>query len=92
MGPGLSLYMGRPLSGYLLGSESNGSVVVVVGNYEFCYWIYEESRPLGMHQAISLPPSKPGHPRGKQIAGTGEYMEVAGHTSSRDLHEGCGYR
>ena len=24
-----------------------------------CDWIYEESHPLGMHQTISLPPSKP---------------------------------
>jgi hypothetical protein len=29
----------------------------------FCCWINEESRPLGMRQAISQPPSKPGHPR-----------------------------
>jgi len=28
-----------------------------------CSWIYEESYPLGMRQAISQPPSKPVHPR-----------------------------
>ena len=26
---------------------------------KFCSWINEESYPLGMHQAISRPPSKP---------------------------------
>ena len=35
---------------------------------EFCYWINEESRPLGMHQAISRPPSKPWHPRESDFA------------------------
>ncbi len=29
-----------------------------------CDWINEESHPLGMHQTISQPPSKPVHPRG----------------------------
>src|SRR5690606_35574463 len=46
--------------GYALSGES---VVVVVGNYEFCRWINEESCPLGMRQSTSHPPSKPGHPR-----------------------------
>src|SRR5690554_983799 len=33
-----------------------------------CDWINEESHPLGMHQTISLPPSKPEHPRDREPA------------------------
>ena len=50
-------------SGFRAYALSGESVVVVVGNYEFCSWISEESYPLGMRQTISQPPSKPVHPR-----------------------------
>src|SRR5699024_5467409 len=47
--------------GYALSGES---VIAIVGNYDFCGWINEESCPLDMHQAIALPPSKPETPPG----------------------------
>src|SRR5690606_738226 len=36
-----------------------------------CRWINEESCPLGMHQVISRPPSKPVHPRERRSRLTG---------------------
>ena len=43
-----------------------------------CSWIYEESYPLGMRQTISLPPSKPVHPRVCRIADAGIIRRVRG--------------
>ena len=57
---------------------------------EFCSWIYEESYPLGMRRAISLPPSKPVHPRECRYHRLLQYRDAARiHKSARNRGSSC---